>query len=125
MNRTEIQTKLSAVTSTLLREKGHISPVDVFLRLGCLDPKDHEAWRHGRVPHLESVIQGNLGKINFIMTELRRNSLTGGLKPSWAAYRSWGKRGGKVLRFSKFGVPQIEVAYATHYVKPRTTEKQE
>jgi hypothetical protein len=117
VNRTEIQTKLSPVTSALLREKGFISPVDVFLRLGCLDPKDHEAWRLGRVPYLESVIHGSLGRINFIMATLRRSSLAGGLKPSWTAYRSWGKTGGKQLRFTKSGAPHLEEAYATHFVK--------
>ncbi len=117
MNRTELQTKLSLVSSELLREKGFISPVDVFLRLGCLDAKDHEAWRRGNVPHLESVIKGNLGRINCILANLRRNSLRGGLKPSWTAYRSWGKTGGKELRFSKSGAPHMEEAYATHFVR--------
>lgn len=119
MNRTEIQTKLGAVTSELLNKKGFISPVDVFIRLGCLDAKDHEAWRHGRVPHLEAVIKGSLGRINFIMTTLRRNSLHGGLKPSWTAYRSWGKRDGKELRFSKNGDPHMEEAYATHFIRTK------
>lgn len=119
MNRKEIQTKLSVVTSQLLREKGFISPVDVFIRLGYLDPKDHEAWRFRRVPYLESVIRVSRARINFIMTTLRRNSLAGGLKPSWTAYRSWGKRGGKDLRFSKSGTPHLEQAYATHFVKKK------
>lgn len=117
MNRTEIQGRLGAVTSELLREKGFISPVDVFLRLGCLDPKDHEAWRLGRVPCLERVIKGNLSRINFIMATLRRNSLRGGLRASVTGYRAWGKKGGWTLRFSKSGAPHLEAAYATHFVK--------
>ena len=121
MNRTEIQTKLSVVTSKLLREKGFISPIDVFIQIGCLDSSDHEAWRLGRVPYLEAVIKGNLSRINFIMDTLRRNSLRGGLKPSWTAYRSWGKSGRKKLRFSKSGMPHIDEAYATHFVKKQTT----
>ena len=117
MNRTEIQGKLSTVTSELLREKGFISPVDVFLRLGCLDPKDHEAWQLGRVPCLEMVIKGNLSRINFIMTTLRRNSLRGGLRASVTGDRAGGKKGGWALRFSKSGTPHLEAAYATHFVK--------
>jgi len=124
MNRHEIQAKLRGVTSALLREKGFIGPVDLFIRLGGFDPKDHEAWRHGRVPNLEAVIQGSLGRINFIMDTLRRNSLKGGLKPSWTAYRSWGKNGGKALRFSKSGAPHLELTYATHFVKTRITKRQ-
>ena len=117
MNRTEIQGKLSTVTSELLREKGFISPVDVFIRLGCLDAKDHEAWRLGRVPCLEMVIKGNLSRINFIMATLRRNSLRGGLRASVTGYRAWGKKGGWALRFSKSETPHLEAAYATHFVK--------
>ena len=117
MNRTQIHSRLSAVTSELLREKGFISPVDVFVRMGYLDTKDHEAWRCGRIPHLESAIRANLAKISFVMATLRRNSLNGGLKPSWTAYHSWGKNGRKELRFSKSGLPHIEEAYATHFVR--------
>ena len=125
MNRMEIQGKLSAVTSELLREKGFISPVDVFLRLGCLDPKDHEAWRLGRVPCLERVIKGKLSRINFIMTTLRRNCLRGGLRASVTGYRAWGKKGGRALRFSKSGAPHLEAAYATHFVKKPGPGKRE
>ena len=124
MNRTEIQKKLSVVTSALLREKGFISPVDVFLRFGHLGSKDYEAWRHGRVPYLEEVIKGSLGRISFIMTTLRRNSLHGGLKPNWTAYRTWGKRGGKELRFSKSGASHLEEAYATHFVNKQMMGRQ-
>lgn len=66
MNRTEIQKKMDMVTTELLHEKGFISPVDVFIRLGLLDKKDVEAWRLGRVPYLERVIHANLNKISFI-----------------------------------------------------------
>ena len=125
MNRTEIQKKLSTVTSALLQEKGYISPVDVFMRLDRLSAKDYEAWRRGRVAYLEAVIQGNLNQISFIMKTLRRNSLNGGLKASWTGYNSWGKRGGKRLRFSKSGAPQIEAAYATHFVKPKPKKSPE
>ena len=116
MNRTEIQKKLGMVTTELIREKGFISTVDVFIRLGLLDQKDVETWRLGRVPYLERVIHANLNKISFIMKTFRQNSLKGGLKPSWTSYRKWGKGAKHDLRFSKSGSPYIEEAYATHFV---------
>jgi hypothetical protein len=119
MNRTEILSKLSNVTSRLLKEKGYISPVDVLLQIGWLDRRDYEAWRLGKIPFLEQAIMANLAKINFMMKTLRTNSLHGGLKPSWTAYNSWGKKGGKKLRFTKGGDPNIETAYATHFVMPK------
>ena len=73
LNRKQLQSKLSTVTSELLKEKGYISFVDVFMMLGYLDPKDYENWRMKRVPYLERVIKVNLGKINFIMKTVRRD----------------------------------------------------
>ena len=43
----------------------------------------------------------------------------------WTGYNPWGKRGGKRLRFSKSGAPQIEAAYATHFVKPKPKKSPE
>ena len=117
LSRKKLQSKLSTVTSELLKEKGYISFVDVFIKLGYLDPKEYENWRMKRVPYLERVIKINLGKINFIMKTVRRNSLHSKLKPSWTGYKSWGK-GRKIdLRFSKFGDPNVEKLYATHFAK--------
>ena len=116
-NRKQLQSKLSAVTSELLKEKGYISFVDVFMKLDYLDPKDYESWRMKRVPYLERVIKINMRKINFVMKTVRWNSLNGKLEPSWTGYKSWGK-GNKIdLRFSKSGDPNIEKTYATHFVK--------
>ncbi len=108
LNRKQLQSKLSTVTSELLKEKGYISFVDVFMKLGYLDPEDYENWRMKRVPYLERVIKINLGKINFIMKTVRRNCYNGNLKPRWTGYKSWGK-GRKIdLRFSKTGETNIE-----------------
>ena len=125
MNRQQLSSRISTVTSELLQEKGYISFVDVFMELGYLDPKDFENWRFRRVPCLERVIKVNLSKINFIMKTVRRTSLNGNLKPSWTGYTSWGKGRKIPLRFSKSGDDNIERAYATHFVtsKKRKTEQ--
>ena len=123
MNRKQLHAKLGEVTSALLKEKGYISFVDVFIKLGYLDPKDYENWRMKRIPYLEKVIKVNLGKINFIMKSVRSNSINGNLSPSWTGYKSWGK-GKKVwLRFSKTGEENIEKSYATHFIKSRKSKK--
>ena len=66
LNRKQLQSKLNTVTSELLKEKGYISFVDLFMKLGYLDPKDYENWRMKRVPYLERVIKINLGKITLL-----------------------------------------------------------
>jgi len=116
-----LKTRLSTITSALLDEKGYISFVDVFLRLGYLSPSDYENWRFKRLPSLERVITRNRGHINQVMKTVRRNSLNGKLTPSRTVYTSWGKGKKVSLRFSQSGEPQIEDAYATHFVKPRAS----
>jgi hypothetical protein len=118
LNRRDLERKLSIVTSDLLNEKGYISFVDVFMKLGYLSQADYEDWRFKRVHYLERVIGVNLAKINFIVKTVRRSSLNGQLRPSWTAYKSWGKGRKTDLRFSKSADRNIETTYATHFVKP-------
>lgn len=116
-NRRDLERALSPITSELLREKGYLCFVDIFMRLDCLSQTDYENWRMKRVPYLERVLRLNLATINFVMKTVRRNSLNGHLKPSMTVYKSWGK-GKKVgLQFSKSGDPTLETAYATHFVR--------
>ena len=119
MNRQQLKSKLSAVSADLLREKGYICFIDVFMKLGYLDQKDYENWRRKQVPYLEKVIKVNIGKINFIMKTVHSNLINGRLEPRWTGYKSWGK-GKKIwLRFSKSREKDIEKAYSTHFVKPK------
>ena len=101
----------------LLHEKGYISFVDVLIRMGRLSREDHEAWRARKVHYLERVIKLNLAQVNHLLRTLQQNAVKGGLKASKTAYMSWGKGAKTPLRFSKSGDPNLEVAYATHYLK--------
>ncbi len=116
MNRIELNKRVEDVGTLLIREKGYIAPVDVFMRMGLLSAKDYEAWRSGSVPYMEKVCGANLGQLSFIMSSLRENAAKGNLKPSFTAYHQWGNSGKRVLRFSKHGDQKIERAYATHHV---------
>ena len=124
MNRQDLEKRLSPLTSQLLSEKGYICMIDVFLSLDFLSQKDLESWRMKRIPYLEHCIQVNLGKVSFIVKTVRKNCIKGNLRESYTAYKSWGKGGGKTLRFSKSGDNNIEKAYSTHYLKPQTAEKE-
>jgi hypothetical protein len=121
-HRQDLARALSTITSQLLKEKGYICFVDVFMALGYLSKSDYENWRFQRVSPLERVLNGNLSRINFIMKTVRRNSLNGHLNPSMTVYKSWGKGKKTLLQFSKSGDPRIETAYATHFVKPKCVD---
>ena len=119
MNRRDLENKLSSITSKLLKEKGYISLIDVFVELGYLAEKDVESWRMKRIPYLEKCIKVNIGKISFIVKIIRNNCLKGKLKESYTSYRSWGKGTKVALQFSKSGQPNIERLYATHFIKSK------
>lgn len=125
MNRQQLETKLSSVTTKLLQEKGHIAFVDVFMELGTLDPKEYENWRMRRVPYLEKVITMNLSKISFVIKTVRKNCRNGKCRESWTGYKSWGKAQKVALRFSRSGEASIERTYATHFLKPSNKEKKQ
>jgi hypothetical protein len=131
MNRVELQKKVISAAYLLLKDKGYISQVELFLSLGILAKKDYEDWRFGRVPYLEKVCKMSLSKLSFIAKEFRAFARQNNLKPSLTVYHRWGAKGHKIpLRFSKYGDAKIEAAYATHFVgrkkvKPEKEEKNE
>jgi len=123
MNRDELSRKLVAVANDLLRAKGYISHVDVFMKLNYLNSKDYNSWRMKQIPYLERIIKVNLGTINFIMKFIRKHAKDKGLKESWTDYSSWGKGKKIKLQFSKSGEMNIEKAYSTHLVIPKSNNK--
>lgn len=119
MNRRELEKKLSPISAELLKEKGYICFIDVFIRLGYLSNKDVESWRRKQIPHLEKAIRVNLSKIGTIINVVAENCRNGGLRESHTAYKSWGK-GQKIdLQFSKSGVEHLEVLYSTHWLRKK------
>lgn len=103
---------------------GFATPVDVLMDIGVLSKQKYEDWRFGRVDYLERVCTVNLGKLSFIMRQIRVYAQQNGLKPSFCFYKQWGgkKKGGQTprqLRFSKSGAPNVERWYATHFVDPK------
>lgn len=106
------------------QQRGYAVPVDVLMDVGVLPKQKYEDWRYGKVSYLEQVCTCNLRKLSFIMGQIRKYAKKSDLKPSFCYYKQWGtkKENGQgrklviVLRFSKSGNPDIEKAYATHYV---------
>jgi hypothetical protein len=125
MNRQELRSKVRRVVDELVEDKGFISPLEVFLKLGTITPKLVEEWRFGRVPYLERVLHGNLSQFSFIMSTLREIARERNWKPSYTAYMRWGKGSKQLLRFSKSGDPNVEQCYATHFVlgKPKGLQR--
>ena len=119
MSREKLAQRALAVTGACLETKGYIAITDVLIAAGLLSREDYERWRSRQVPYLERVIRGSLPSINHVARTVAANCQRGGLRPSWTAYMSWGKGQRVPLRFSRTGDPNIERAYATHWLRPQ------
>jgi hypothetical protein len=103
----------------LLREKGFVAPVELFIRMKLLSPESAEDWRRGQISYLERIIRCNLSKASRILRILRMHAHDLDLKPSLTVYKRWTKGSRPLLRFSKTGDHNVEEAYARHFVSPR------
>ena len=106
-----------AVTNILAQGKV-VAPVDVLVDMGLLAPEKLEDWRRGRVRYLEEVINCNLTRLSRILRLLRFYAHDLKLVPSVTAYMRWGKGPTQRLRFTKTGDPNLEEAYARHFLWP-------
>ena len=102
-----------------------VAPVDVLIEMGNLSKKNHEAWRQGKVPYLERVIEGNLSKANRILRIIGFHAHDLNMVPSITNYHQWGKGKKRLLRFSKSGDGKIEEAYSRHYCWNQSDKKKQ
>ena len=114
-------TRIVKAVEGLLREKGFVAPLELFIRMDLLFPESVENWRRGRIPYLERVIRCNLGKASRILRILRMHAHDLDLIPSLTVYKRRTKGSRPLLRFSKTGDHNIEDAYARHFVSPRNS----
>ena len=124
-SRKNIQKKVIHIAETVLYEKQYVSPNDVFLGMGWLQPVHMQDWRKGKIPYLEEMIQANLGKINFAMKCFRKWAAGKCLKPSKTVYLVRTKGPRREAVFSKSGNPNIEEIYKTTYISPDLSEKKQ
>jgi hypothetical protein len=107
----------------ILKRSDVISPVEILLEMGNLDPKAHEAWNLGQVPYLERVFQGSLSKANRILRIIGFHAHDLNMVPSQYTYRQKGKN--IALRFSKSGNSSLEEAYSRHFEWNQSQEKKQ
>ncbi len=109
--------RIVQAVNQILAKGDVVTPVEVLVRMNLLRPAQVDDWRRGRIPYLERVVMGNLKRLSRLLRILHAHALDRGLKPSYTAYRRR-TRGGKLpLRFTKTGDRNLEIAYATHFVR--------
>lgn len=125
----ELSGKVHSAVYHQCQRRGYAAPADVLIEIGVLSKQKYEEWRFGKIPYLEQACTCNLRQLSAIIRQIRRYAEKSGLKPSFCYYKRWGvkkKQGHKSvipLRLSKSGKPEIEKAYATHYVDIKKIEQ--
>jgi len=121
-NRTALVDRVTKAAEAALAAQHYVSPIDVLVGIGWLDPTAVERWRRGQIDRLERVVQTNLPRISEAM-QLFRSWATGkGLSASETQYLARTPQR-QMLRFSQSGDPTIERLYRTHWVSPKLSEK--
>lgn len=108
---TRLQARVIAAAGAAFAQRGAVTPIDVLVGVGWLQPARLEDWRKGRVPYLEAVVIAGLGKISKAMRYFRQWARRAGLQPKEMKYQHRSRR----LRFSKSGSEAIERAYRTQW----------
>jgi hypothetical protein len=118
--------RIERAVAEQLAEGNVVVPVDVLVSIGLLRTDHLGAWRRGRIAYLERVITCNLSRVSRILRIMRFHAHDLDLKSSFTVYSRHGKGPRRRLRFSKTGNPNLESAYATHFVRrgsrPETVE---
>jgi hypothetical protein len=121
-NRAKLGDRVIRAAEAALAAQKFVSPVDVLVGIGWLDPGALKRWRQGQVDYLERVIQTKLPRISEAMKLCRSWATAKGLTPSETHYvaRTPSRQ---TLRFSKSGNPAIERLYRTHWISDELSEK--
>lgn len=118
--------RVERAVGELLRDGRPVSAPEVFVRMGMLPPAELAEWRQGRVPYLERVIQGSLGKINRVLRIISLHVHDLQLLPAPPHVAGLVKFKGRALRFSKTGDPGVEeCARRVFVVRPPKRERLE
>jgi hypothetical protein len=85
-NRRKLSGRIIKAAEAALAAKNYVSPVDVLVGIGWLDPASLERWQQGQVAYLERVVQANLSRISEAMKLFRSWATAKGLVPKETHY---------------------------------------
>jgi hypothetical protein len=121
-NRRKLNDRVIKAAEAALATRKYVSPIDVLVGIGWLDPGAVKRWQQGQIDCLEAVVQTNLPRISEAMKLLRSWAAAKGLAPGETHYvaRTPSRA---TLRFSRSGNPTIEKLYRTHWISGELSEK--
>ena len=82
----DLKARVIAAAEAALADHDFVSPIDVLVNMGLLSPSNVEAWKKGRVGHLEEMIQGSAPKLSSAFAVFGQWVKDKGLKPTEVRY---------------------------------------
>ena len=121
-NRASLADRVNKTAETILAAQNYVSPVDVIMGIGWLDPVAMERWRRGQIDCLEQAVQANPRRLSEAMRLLHSWAVARGLRVSETDYvaRTPGPR---TPRSNPDGDASIERLYRTHWIAPELSER--
>jgi hypothetical protein len=122
-NRKRLGDRVIQAAEAALAARKYVTPIDVLVGIGWLDPGTVKQWQQGRIDYLEGVVRTNLPRILEAMKLFRSWATAKGLSPNEMHYvaRTPSR---EALRFSNSGDPTIEKQYRTHWISGELSEKE-
>jgi hypothetical protein len=114
-NRKRLSDRVITAAEAALLARKYVSPIDVLVGIGWLDPASVKRWRQGQLDYLERAVQSNLPRISEAMKLFRSWASAKGLVRSESHYVAQ-TPSRQTLRFSKSANPTIEKLYRTHWI---------
>jgi hypothetical protein len=121
-NRANLVDRVAKAAEASLAAQHYVSPLDVLVGIGWLDPGTLKRWRQGQIDCLEEALQTGPPRISEAMKLFRAWADAKGLLTSETDYVARTPQR-QTLRFSRSGDPAIEQLYRTHWVSPELSEK--
>jgi hypothetical protein len=81
-NRKKLSDRVIKAAEVALAARKYVSPIDVLVGIGWLDPGAVKRWQQGQFDHLEGAVQTNLPRISEAMKLFRSRATAKGLIPS-------------------------------------------
>jgi hypothetical protein len=121
-NRKKLASRVIKAAETALAAQHFVSPIDVLVGIGWLDPGSVKRWRQGQIDYLERHVRANLPRISEAMKLFRSWATAKGLLPSETQYVARASKR-TTLRFSKSGNATIEQLYRIHWISGELSKR--
>jgi hypothetical protein len=117
-----LEERVATAAEALLAEQRFVTAADVFTRIGWLAPGWIDAWRQGRLDHLERAFDVKPSNVSSALAILERWAQNRGLQASEASDVAR-TRDRRSLRFTESCSGDRERAYRTNWVAAELSER--